>query len=360
MSSPEELELEQALAPFLTVGAVLVLPISTLSAMFLTYGIYILIFGVSIRVLLRPGRPTTISNLYLPCTIFSFIMATIYVGTVTAKYVHQAVLCFTTVKTKEYLQLAEFLTYDVESAVEFALMVLTGALMNIVADCMLIHRCYACWGFRRAILIPLVVMAVALDGLDFITSIGGIANFNTSIPGHSELYDKFGIISNGDGIAIAAFNMLLTVLTAGRIWWTSRKDLKGAQNQEMFSFFTAAIIESGAMFSITKLVAMIVPLVVDPNLHGLVPIDLATLAVLLSGLAPTLIIVRVAYRSKSNPQAEQNENFISRSMAFADRPVGQSACQSPSVDLRSQIGGHKGGNSSGEEGLASGSSEKMV
>ncbi|KAK1235566.1 hypothetical protein PQX77_001204, partial [Marasmius sp. AFHP31] len=61
-------------------------------------------------------------------------MATIHVGTVTAKYVHQAILCFTTVKTKDYMKLYEHLTYDVESMVEFSLTVLTGVLMNIVAD----------------------------------------------------------------------------------------------------------------------------------------------------------------------------------------------------------------------------------
>ncbi|KAG7086102.1 hypothetical protein E1B28_003616 [Marasmius oreades] len=224
MSSPEELELEQLVAPFLTVRAVLILPISTLSAMYLTYGIYILIFAVSVRVLLRPDRPTTVSNLYLPCTIFSFTMATIYVASFTAKDVHQAILVFNAAKTKDYLRLVELLRYDFESAMEFGLLALTASLMNIAADCMLIHRCYACWGFRRRILIPLMLIAVALNILDL------IANFDTSTPEHSHFFLKFTTTGNANGIAIAVFSMLLTLLTAGRIWWTTRTDLKGAQN----------------------------------------------------------------------------------------------------------------------------------
>ncbi|KAK1222211.1 hypothetical protein PQX77_014955, partial [Marasmius sp. AFHP31] len=197
--------------------------------------------------------------------------------------------------------------------------------------------------------------------LDVITSIGGIATFNSSIPRQAYLYQKFSVISNGNGIGIAAFNMFLTLLTAGRIWWISRTDLRGAQSQETLSVITSAIIESGAMFSITTLVAMIVPLVVDPDAHGLVPIDLATFAVLLSGLAPTLIIVRVAYRKKSKVEAQYEQKEVLRTMAFAERPVGGQSTQQQSVDLRSRIcPGYEAAGSSGDESPTAGSSEKIA
>ncbi|KAG7086101.1 hypothetical protein E1B28_003615 [Marasmius oreades] len=105
---------------------------------------------------------------------------------------------------------------------------------------------------------------------------------------------------------------------------------------------------------------MILNLAYDPNTQGILPMDVATLAVLFSGLAPTLIIVRVAYRKKSDTHNEQNEN-VTRSMAFADRPVGQSTYHSPSVDLRFRLGEHEKNNPSGDDSEpASGSNEKIV
>ncbi|KAK1215599.1 hypothetical protein PQX77_021788 [Marasmius sp. AFHP31] len=43
-----------------------------------------------------------------------------------------------------------------------------------------------------------------------------------------------------------------------------------------------------------------VSIVLDPDAHGIIPVDLGPIAYLMLGLAPTLIIVRVGYRKSVN------------------------------------------------------------
>ncbi|KAJ8077826.1 hypothetical protein PM082_002265 [Marasmius tenuissimus] len=122
------------------------------------------------------------------------------------------------------------------------------------------------------------------------------------------LYDTGKRIDMAVSIAIATFNGLLSLLTGGRIWWISREARKdmGRPVHERYKVFVAAILESGSLYPTMLIVSTIIPFLMDPGFHGTIPIDLSAVAVMTSGLAPTLIIVHVAYgKSVETVQLEQ-------------------------------------------------------
>ncbi|KAF9254558.1 hypothetical protein L218DRAFT_471552 [Marasmius fiardii PR-910] len=101
-------DVEQIVAPYLTVDQVIVLPLSSFSVMFAIYGIYVTIFGLSVYILSHHGAAA--SKLYMWSTISLFVLATLY----TAAYVWgmswQAKIYFEAATTKSYTALFNYLT----------------------------------------------------------------------------------------------------------------------------------------------------------------------------------------------------------------------------------------------------------
>ncbi|KAJ8092929.1 hypothetical protein PM082_023565 [Marasmius tenuissimus] len=89
---------------------------------------------------------------------------------------------------------------------------------------------------------------------------------------------------------------MLTFMTGGRIWWITRQARKslGKPIQRYYKTIVAVIIESGILYAGTLLISVVVDLSSDPKTRYL-PFELSVIPVLLSGLAPTLIIVRAAH-----------------------------------------------------------------
>ncbi|KAJ8077845.1 hypothetical protein PM082_002285 [Marasmius tenuissimus] len=147
-------------------------------------------------------------------------------------------------------------------------------------------------------------------------------------------------IGVGWAIANAVFNSVLSALTGqsvstlqhlrptssegstpftvgGRIWWISREARRhmGATTHSRYKAIVAAIIESGLLYPTTLIASMLITSILDPESRGTIPVDLGKVANMMSvgdsyhclepvqnilsmtsqGLAPTLIIVRVAY-----------------------------------------------------------------
>ncbi|KAK1226129.1 hypothetical protein PQX77_010904 [Marasmius sp. AFHP31] len=129
---------------------------------------------------------------------------------------------------------------------------------------------------------------------------------------------KANNINNGAFIAAAGFNFLLTLITAGRIWHITREARKvlGSSIRSRYRTIVAIIMESGSLYTVTLLATIILYFTVDPKNTGGIPVDLAVLSTQLSGLAPTIIIVRVAYSQSvdSVQQVVSTLNFASRDL----------------------------------------------
>ncbi|KAJ8077807.1 hypothetical protein PM082_002241 [Marasmius tenuissimus] len=111
------------------------------------------------------------------------------------------------------------------------------------------------------------------------------------------LYVDANQIAMGTWVAVGIFSGLLTLLTGGRVWWISREARRqmGMPTHAKYKAIVAAILESGMLYTTTLMAATLIPLIIDRQAHGIIPVDLTVVSTLMSGLAPTLIIVRVAY-----------------------------------------------------------------
>ncbi|KAJ8083496.1 hypothetical protein PM082_009370 [Marasmius tenuissimus] len=351
MSSNGDLEL--ALAPFFTVDQVLGMPISTLSVNFALYGmpsppvpswqddiltcspppgIYIVVFGLAIHVLWR--RNSVATSLYKGCTIALFAFATVYVTIFSWDIYRQATIAFEATTNESYDHLFDFLTHDKTRTALNTLVNIISTSMNVIADTML--------------------MASFTDetptGIDMgCVILGTIGSGNNTV----KPVMTAGKVDEGTIIAIAVFQIFLALLTGGRIWWISRqaRRLMGRSTSTKYNAIVAIIIESGALYASVLLVYVVFELVVDSSYTGRPPFDPAAVVVMMSGIAPTLIIVRVAYRKS----VENVEQMVSTFHCAADgqdnqQRSSQAAGRQPTIVLHLRT--HRGSdNESPIEGI---------
>ncbi|KAJ6469248.1 hypothetical protein C8R45DRAFT_1016475 [Mycena sanguinolenta] len=215
------------------------------------YGIYVVLFSICIYILLR--RPFSRGNTVLIVTAIAlFTLATIQV-------VLDLVLGAVTLGDSDIpysrLQNAGVIIY---------------AINNVIADGLVIYRCYTIWDNNVYVVsLPIVLLIVTtVFGVDF------------SLP-----TDPFFAFTLGT-------NILVTAMTAGRIWWTFRAARSYMQPDLRRRYISAMsiLVESGMLYSATVLVYLIL---------GAIPITeilctpIFTMLTQVVGIAPTLIIVRV-------------------------------------------------------------------
>ncbi|KAJ6474149.1 hypothetical protein C8R45DRAFT_384209 [Mycena sanguinolenta] len=162
---------------------------------------------------------------------------------------------------------------------------------NAVADTLFIYRCFVIWNRNiYVVILPIITLVVTID---------------QSLP-----LTPFYIITLGN-------NVLVTGLTAGRIWWIGRQarvHLNPAM-QKRYGSSIAIIVESGVIYSaaiLTFLILGVIPFTypaADPTVDMLAQIV---------GIVPTLIIVRVGLEvsvqsTQSNSAVAVLDSVFSRS-----------------------------------------------
>ncbi|KAK1217161.1 hypothetical protein PQX77_020193 [Marasmius sp. AFHP31] len=333
-----EMEMEQTLEPFTSAEIVIVQPISTLSVLFLVYGMYIIIFGLSLNVLWR-RRDSAASKVYMKWIIVLFVLTNIYNAVTTWINISQTLVAFNAVKTKDYVPLIESLAGDTSSAAQLGLSAFSSLIMGIIMDCFLVQRCYVIWGFRKSILYPFAFIILVTDGVGFVSTAVMIAAYHQN---NLTLYQKSFDIMQPLVVITVAYDSVLTLLTAGRIWWITRKAGQMAESiayaRYNFKVVVATILESGLLYSATLLIAVVVPRFTDPGAHGLSPFDLNVISIQMAAIAPTLIIVRIAYG-----QAVESVQQVVSTLHFAEAAgnTSQQRSMAPggheTIDLRQPL-----------------------
>ncbi|KAL0566848.1 hypothetical protein V5O48_015153 [Marasmius crinis-equi] len=205
--------LHPEIVPYSSSRHIVVYPVVSCLIIYFIYGIYILIFGLSLHVLLsRKGssRP----RFYLACTIVLFALATAYVGITTWSFLRQGVIEYDYIKEQDYIGLTGFLHHDSGRTFWIGSTGLINTVMNVIADGMLIHRCFVVWGSNRIVLYTLGSVSVIVNGLDLATTIvDTVALNNLGDPKMNATFNKSIVVNNGNSIAVAAFNLLLACLT---------------------------------------------------------------------------------------------------------------------------------------------------
>uniref|UniRef100_A0A0W0G636 Uncharacterized protein n=1 Tax=Moniliophthora roreri TaxID=221103 RepID=A0A0W0G636_MONRR len=331
--------LEEALAPYLSVQMTIVGQISSLSAMYFFYGFYVLLFCACVYMMLQrqPDDDHPNRGLYLSLTVILFMFSTVFVVVYTIDLVHGSIVSFTAVKTREYEPLLDFLTHDVERTTLFCLELLFYAFVNIAAEFMLIHRCYLIWGSNKRVALPLIVASVLTNAVGIASTIASIVGYrDTTVESNQMLYD-IGIAINGGGqIANAVVNSIVTLLTAGRIWWTYRQvRAHGIYTSDTLVHSVSRIIlESGSLYPIMSIASLIVQNVVPVMVF---PFDLFPLVVLSAGISPTLVIVR----AKLGKNVESLQEQVS-DIHFISRPAPQAGTTASSQSQVHSIGNPMG------------------
>ncbi|KAL0580845.1 hypothetical protein V5O48_001137 [Marasmius crinis-equi] len=195
---------------------------------------------------------------------------------------------------------------------------------------MLIHRCYIIWNSNKPMLFVLAFITFSINGIvtsiyslnlypDKCFSLEGIsigsiiaaiiAEHDTSKESNIRIMLISGKINDATLIATTVFNTVLTVLTGARIWWITLQARKvmGKAVDTQYKAIVAIVLESGLLYSLTLMIAIIVGDTLDPDGRGTVPVDLTMISTQMSGIAPTLIIVRAAY----NKTAESVDQVVS-------------------------------------------------
>uniref|UniRef100_A0A0W0FHQ3 Uncharacterized protein n=1 Tax=Moniliophthora roreri TaxID=221103 RepID=A0A0W0FHQ3_MONRR len=299
---------EETLAPYLTLQNVLVKPAAKFIVSFFLYGLYTPIFGMCLHILLqRHNRPNR--HLYLGGTISLFFLITSLNIIDTYGNFRQAAIYFEAATTKEhdpalaYLRGNKFKTIWKALTQVFGIMTRSANLLfdpnsladtpdgSIISNSMLMHRCYVIWGCRRRFAVPMIIVLITVSLIGILQGIMiTIGISNTEDPTKQALFQAGPKLNLVFRIANTLFNLSLTCLTAGRIWYIARQ----LENQKKYCPIIAIILESGLIYPTVQIIDLIFSYIISPARYGGMPFDFFEVVYHACGIAPTLITVRTA------------------------------------------------------------------
>jgi len=182
--------------------------------------------------------------------------------------------------------------YDIIVFVEDAILVTN----NAVADGLFAYRCYQIWGHNKLVISPPLIFLAVTTALGYRTAYSN----NLSDPNSHTMDSRVGFV-----FAIVT-NLMLTGLTAGRIWWT-RRQLRIVGEEKFAQRYTNAIsvlLESGAAYCLFLILVILALSFGRTATSG----PLATLASFSYGasgqlvnIVPTVFIIRICLVTVTSP-----------------------------------------------------------
>ncbi|KAK1224908.1 hypothetical protein PQX77_012148 [Marasmius sp. AFHP31] len=226
-----------------------------------------------------------------------------------------------------------------------AMMILSGVthltflLANIVTDGVLIYRMYIIWGSRKRFIIGPIVISLASNVVGIVAvSVQLSANLTSFVDGNYLFMWFTG--------AVAFTQLVLTFMTAGRIWWISRSIAQDSSMRKSVRTIIAITLESGVIYAtllvIYQVQNSILPISIDLGLYPIL--------IQVAGMSPTVIIIRAGL----GVSIENNTNGTAATplspLAFAQRTT-----ETPvTVQLSSRLTFNGRENETGEKTLRSG------
>jgi len=215
------------------------------------YGIYLVLFCICIYILLH--RPRDLANI-------------IFLVTAVALFTNSTIQTFINI----ILGASDIDNINIPYEQLFYLDNMLYVANNVIADGLFIYRCYVIWNRNIYVVVVPTIMAV----------VAFVFGVDQALP----LAPFFGIT--------LGTTVLVTGLTAGRIWWIGRQARAHMKPDMRARYATniSMIVESGVIYSagiLTYLILGAIPFTLpaqDPSVEMLAQIV---------GIVPTLIIVRV-------------------------------------------------------------------
>ncbi|KAK1215664.1 hypothetical protein PQX77_021728 [Marasmius sp. AFHP31] len=246
-------------------------------------------------------------GLYLWSTALLFVVGTLHVVFFAHNLVREMTFIYTALKTGDDTAMWKYVTNDNLQTADESINGLLAVIANFLADLMLVtlnfdpsltqtdgthslkvHRCYMVWSCNKRIGILFVLTCLINSVASAVVTTIGLAD--TTRRG-MQIYFYGVHLKEAYNGAHAAANLLVTTLTASRIWWCSReaRESLGTGPRRLYRRITAIILESGTLYPIVSFVNL--ALRESASEIG-IPIDLSGAVTLVAGIAPTLMIVR--------------------------------------------------------------------
>ncbi|KAJ6632219.1 hypothetical protein B0H10DRAFT_1865550 [Mycena sp. CBHHK59/15] len=239
----------------------------------ISYGTYLVLFGISIAVLIRrtPAMNASKTPMFA-VTCFMFSLCTVHFG-LNFNNVYNGLMVHPRPHISEETHL------------------LAGAdmLFSITDFCsqlILIYRCYLVWGKTIWIIILPLLMSLATVGCG-VGLIGLVLSINPTAPQAPAAIVPVGTAGFSMSLCL---NFIVSALIVGRIWYISRTNrLQGVSHSDgSIQRAIGIIIESGLLFLVAQFVFVVLFSISHPAQAVVEPV-----ATQIYGISPTLIIVRV-------------------------------------------------------------------
>jgi len=241
------------------------------------YGAYAIMFGLCVRLLYVNRKKGVNTKPLLVTAIMMFTLST-------AHMIVQLIRAITAfVYYNDVLNGADrfYAQFWLPSSV---LKLAIYATNNIVADGLLIYRCYIVWGYQWKVAIVPILMLIGSEPVSGYRSVYNFSQAQSTITPD--------ITAWGDAMFVLSLltTLLVSSLIAYRIYWIGRRlnAMLGPGQSRKHRYTIAIVLESGALYS-APLVLLLVLFSFDSVYAYIVYDALAQIM----GLAPTIIIVRV-------------------------------------------------------------------
>ncbi|KAJ7590718.1 hypothetical protein C8J56DRAFT_1046966 [Mycena floridula] len=287
------------------------------------YGVYSILFFLALHILCSRKRPNY--KFHLSCIVPLYALTSVHMA------LEYALAFMSDLGPSAVYEIVTFRLQppsfiDNRSKRVFIALRIVFAVISLIADAIIIHRCYVIWVFDRWIMIIPVAGYVCT-----IAATGAV------------LFDEQNHTSFIVAYSTTCFtNVVATFLTAGRIMWIYRQS-RGIMPQSLerkYRVAIAIVLESGLLYPTSLGIIFVLCVAPIPD-----PVIWIFIGIGYQGIAPTLIIVRVglgisiedvdgtltSFRAAENSRFEINSNGSAinmrpRAMSFDQRPTDDQRC----------------------------------
>ncbi|KZT20499.1 hypothetical protein NEOLEDRAFT_1245160 [Neolentinus lepideus HHB14362 ss-1] len=276
------------------------------------FGIYTMIFGACVYMLTFHQRESPLSLRLLLITIVLYVFATAQAMlTFWGGYVTTDISYDGSDQSEDALMIHELLLYEISLAIADAVM----ACANVVADGLLIWRCYVLWNRRVAIVIIPIILLIAGTGCGFAVAVLQIKMYQLGFPAPFEAPPGYMQLSNHISTLFTVFytlsgttNAMMSGFIAFRVW-KATQDLGKSRSKYLRVVYL--VLETGVLYSICSVLCAILSGVQDKIITNpiILGYDITSMILQqLSGIFPTIIILMVALGKTSDLRIDYGRN----------------------------------------------------
>ncbi|THU83968.1 hypothetical protein K435DRAFT_807091 [Dendrothele bispora CBS 962.96] len=159
---------------------------------------------------------------------------------------------------------------------------------SIIADIVLIHRCYKIWGANKKITVLSIFISI-MNNVTFIIEV--LALVQNLGGGLDRMETSFGEYASRSFLTVNFLtNLAIPSLIAGRIWWIGYQVSKFLPTRQfnLTRHIIAVCLESGIMYPLALIPALVINFSPPNSLSS--KIDFVPFLIQIVGIAPTFII----------------------------------------------------------------------